>query len=451
MDKHARIRTRILAVALAAACVTAFTPVPSYAVGDVDTMKSEQAQYAAQQQKNDSELASLRSDKSQKEAYGAALQSQLETIEEQINSCSNQMTDLDLQMQQAQDTISAKQKQIDADTRKLKQRLCALYMTGGAGNLQILLSASDTSDLSDKAEAISVVTQHDTTLINRLKSEKEAVKQAKDTISTKRQQAAKVKESYSGKQQQLSSTLSETNQFLKDIGQQEVDLQDQNASLDVKAAKLSASIASWQQTQQAAASSTDNTAGKSADSPSSGSASSSSSAASSSTADSTSPAASSATHSSASRQSSNYSSRGRSSVASSTSSASHSSSSSSSSFSNLIGEAEKHLGTPYVMGGYSPSGFDCSGFVCWVFSHCGYNLSRTTAQGIYDQCQKISVSEARSGDIVFFTGTYSCGETITHVGIYTGSGTMIHAGSPVQYSSIDTSYWRQHFYAFGRL
>ncbi|QKN24733.1 CHAP domain-containing protein [Caproicibacterium lactatifermentans] len=103
------------------------------------------------------------------------------------------------------------------------------------------------------------------------------------------------------------------------------------------------------------------------------------------------------------------------------------------------------------MGGYSPSGFDCSGFVCWVFSHCGYNLSRTTAQGIYDQCQKISVSEARPGDIVFFTGTYSCGETITHVGIYTGSGTMIHAGSPVQYSSIDTSYWRQHFYAFGRL
>ena len=119
----------------------------------------------------------------------------------------------------------------------------------------------------------------------------------------------------------------------------------------------------------------------------------------------------------------------------------------------LIAEAENYLGYPYVWGGSSPStSFDCSGFVCYVVTHSGYyNLPRTTAQGIYNQCQHISASEARAGDIIFFTGTYNSGNPVTHVGIYAGNGQMIHAGDPIKYSSINTPYWQSHFYAFGRL
>ena len=122
-------------------------------------------------------------------------------------------------------------------------------------------------------------------------------------------------------------------------------------------------------------------------------------------------------------------------------------------FATLITEAEKYLGYPYVFGGSSPStSFDCSGFVCWVYTHSGvHNLPRTTAQGIYNQCTRVSASEAKPGDLVFFQGTYNAGETVTHIGIYVGQNRMLHCGSPIQYTSIDTSYWRSHFYSYGRL
>ena len=121
-------------------------------------------------------------------------------------------------------------------------------------------------------------------------------------------------------------------------------------------------------------------------------------------------------------------------------------------FRRLITEAEKYLGYPYVWGGSTPAtSFDCSGFVCWVFSNSGvYPLSRTTAQGIYNQCARVSPQEAKPGDLIFFKGTYATSE-ISHIGIYVGDGMMIHAGNPIQYTSINTNYWQSHFYAYGRL
>ena len=119
----------------------------------------------------------------------------------------------------------------------------------------------------------------------------------------------------------------------------------------------------------------------------------------------------------------------------------------------LMEEAARYLGYPYVWGGSSPStSFDCSGFVCWVFTNSGvHNLPRTTAQGIYDQCTPVSASDAKAGDIIFFTGTYNSAGAVSHVGIYCGNGTMIHCGDPISYASINSSYWQSHFYAFGRL
>lgn len=120
-------------------------------------------------------------------------------------------------------------------------------------------------------------------------------------------------------------------------------------------------------------------------------------------------------------------------------------------FAALIKEAEKYLGYPYVWGGSSPStSFDCSGFVCWVLNKSGVaSVGRTTANGLFNLCDIIPASEAKPGDLIFFQGTYDTAGA-SHVGIYVGNGMMIHCGSPIQYTSIETSYWQSHFYAFGR-
>lgn len=119
----------------------------------------------------------------------------------------------------------------------------------------------------------------------------------------------------------------------------------------------------------------------------------------------------------------------------------------------LMEEAAKYVGNPYVWGGSSPeTGFDCSGFVCYVYTNSGvHNLPRTTAQGIFNQCTPVSSADAEPGDVIFFTGTYQSGTPVTHVGIYCGGGVMIHCGDPIGYASVSSSYWQSHFYGFGRL
>lgn len=122
-------------------------------------------------------------------------------------------------------------------------------------------------------------------------------------------------------------------------------------------------------------------------------------------------------------------------------------------FAAMIAEAEKYLGYPYVWGGSSPStSFDCSGFVCWVINQSGAgSVGRTTAQGIFNHTTPIAPSEAKPGDIIFFTGTYDSGSAVSHVGIYAGNGMMIHCGNPISYASVNTPYWQSHFYSYGRL
>lgn len=118
-------------------------------------------------------------------------------------------------------------------------------------------------------------------------------------------------------------------------------------------------------------------------------------------------------------------------------------------FAAVITEAEKYLGYPYVWGGGSPStSFDCSGFVSWVLTNSGVcNTGRLGAQGLYNI--STPVSNPQPGDLVFFVGTYDT-PGVSHVGIYVGNSMMIHCGDPISYSSLNSSYWQAHFYAYAR-
>lgn len=123
------------------------------------------------------------------------------------------------------------------------------------------------------------------------------------------------------------------------------------------------------------------------------------------------------------------------------------------SFAAMLAEAEKYLGFPYVWGGASPAtSFDCSGFVSWVVNQSGVgSVGRQTAQGLYNLCTPVSREQMKPGDLVFFTGTYSSANPVTHVGIYVGANRMIHCGDPISYADITSSYWVSKYYGSGRL
>ena len=120
----------------------------------------------------------------------------------------------------------------------------------------------------------------------------------------------------------------------------------------------------------------------------------------------------------------------------------------------LMVEVEKYIGYPYVYGASNPdTGFDCSGYVCWVFNNSGVcDVGRMGANGLYSLCSDVSKEDARPGDLVFFEKTMGADvKGITHVGIYVGNDMMIHAGDPVGFADLKSEKWSKRLYGFGRL
>lgn len=124
-------------------------------------------------------------------------------------------------------------------------------------------------------------------------------------------------------------------------------------------------------------------------------------------------------------------------------------------FMNMYNEISKYVqgNYPYVFGGSSPeTSFDCSGFVCWVINHCGngWNVDRTSANGLFSYCAEVKKEDAKPGDLIFFQGTYN-EPGASHVGIVVGNNHFAHFGNPGKISDYTGSYWVEHFLAIGRL
>ena len=114
----------------------------------------------------------------------------------------------------------------------------------------------------------------------------------------------------------------------------------------------------------------------------------------------------------------------------------------------VVNVAKQYNGVKYVFGGTTPSGFDCSGFIYYVFKKSGKSIGRSTAAGYYSKAKK--VSSPKVGDLVFFSNTYKKG--VSHVGIYLGNGKMISAsGKKVNIATIKSGYWKKHLTGYGRI
>jgi cell wall-associated NlpC family hydrolase len=109
----------------------------------------------------------------------------------------------------------------------------------------------------------------------------------------------------------------------------------------------------------------------------------------------------------------------------------------------LLNTAQKYLGTPYVFGGTTPQGFDCSGYIQYVFKQQGHQLPRLADQQ-YLSGKVVAYNNLKPGDLLFFT-TYAKGAS--HNGIYLGAGKFIHASSShgVMISKLAETYWQAHY------
>lgn len=115
----------------------------------------------------------------------------------------------------------------------------------------------------------------------------------------------------------------------------------------------------------------------------------------------------------------------------------------------IVQLANRELGAPYLYGGDTPRGFDCSGLVYYVFRRTGIAVPRTANQQLYAS-HPVDMSDLRPGDLVFFQ---IAGNIQMHVGIYVGKDVFIHApetGQPVAYARLDNPYWKSRFIGGGR-
>ena len=122
--------------------------------------------------------------------------------------------------------------------------------------------------------------------------------------------------------------------------------------------------------------------------------------------------------------------------------------------SQAVDVARSQLGRPYVWGGASPqTSFDCSGLIQWTYSQLGISLPRT-AQEQFDATTRVSPSQLKPGDLVFFAQTYASSDPITHVGLYIGNGLMINVpteGDVVRELPVFSGYWLAHYAGAGRV
>ena len=234
-----------LAVVLAFALLFApqFT-VPASAK-TLSQLQREQADLKKKQTEVAARLKTLKADKANKQAYKSALDSQVSTVQSQIDVTNQQIAALDADITQKQSQIAGKQATIQTNYELLKERLHAMYLTGEASNLEIILNSKSVIDLADKTEAIKAITTHDTDLINTLKADMESIKTQKAEIESNRAAVASAKVTLDTKQNELTALVNETQAVIADIAANESSAKSESAKLAAARAKADAAIDQW--------------------------------------------------------------------------------------------------------------------------------------------------------------------------------------------------------------
>lgn len=237
---------RVSAAALAALIllfsVPAASPASAASLGDLQQQQQQLKQKKAQV---DAQISSLKNDKAKQQQYKDALTTQINTVQQQIDNLTDQIAGLNADITDKENQIAAKQKDIDDNIDKLKERLRAIYLTGDASTLEIVLSAKSVMDLADKTEMVQAITQHDTELINSIKDEMKGIQQQKAEIEKSRSAVTAAKKEYDSKQAELTGYVNEANKALADIAQDESAAQAQSREIAKQEAAADKAVDDW--------------------------------------------------------------------------------------------------------------------------------------------------------------------------------------------------------------
>lgn len=360
-------------------------------------------------------------DKSSLTAKNDALLKQIQTANEKTAKLSNDVSNKALDIKNAEEKISASQAkiasynqqivkaQVEVGKRKdnLKEQLISLQKQVGnsvTGNVyfDFVLNSNSLSDLVGRSLTVNKLSQASAEALQAVKDSQAKVKALQTEQEAKQETLVATKSQLESDKAKIESLKSDAEKSASDLQQ----------TLEANKDKL-AQLAASEDAAKAAAATAAVAATPSATS--------------------TSSASSSAASSSAASSSANTSTTSASSSASASQAPASNTSSVSVSGGSIASNAAKYIGVPYVYGGTSPSGFDCSGLIYYAAKEAGINLPRTS-QAQSTLGSYVSVSDLQAGDLVFWGGVGSA----YHVGIYIGGGQYLHAPAPGQSVTIQS-------------
>jgi murein DD-endopeptidase MepM/ murein hydrolase activator NlpD len=207
-----------------AAAVLSLAIVFSVSAGNVpvkaasmDQLRSKQSALKQQQKKYESQIAKLKNDKAKQVEYKNTLDSQIKGLEDLIDNEQEQIDTLNAEILQKEQEISDKEAEIKADFQRLKQRVYALYLTGEASNLEIILNAKNIMDLADKAEILRAISKHDNDLMNQLRTNINSIQEQKKQIEQDRKEASAKKTDLESNRSLLKQKSAEVQKVIAEI------------------------------------------------------------------------------------------------------------------------------------------------------------------------------------------------------------------------------------------